>query len=45
MEIRTGPEAIIPTTGPDRTGKFNNHTGPNFDNRAIINNRTRPDRR
>ena len=43
MEIRPGPEAIIPT-GPDRTGKFNNRTGPNFDNRTIINNRTRPDR-
>ena len=43
MEIRTGPEAIIPTTGRDRTGKCNNRTGPNFDNRTIINNRTRLD--
>ena len=40
MKIRTGPEAIISTTGPDRTGKFNNQTGPNFDNRTNINNQT-----
>ena len=43
-EIQTGPVSLISTTGLDWTGKFNNRTGPNFDNRTNISNRTGPDR-
>ena len=31
---RTGPVSIISTTGPDRTRKIDNRTGPNFINRT-----------